>query len=64
MKIKEIQAIEIELNPQPKTPPRTSTHDKNLIMNRPIDRYPKSGADGGWKRPACIITAEDGTWGF
>ena len=64
MKIKAIQAIEIELNPQPKTPPRTSTHDKNLIMNRPIDRYPKSGADGGWKRPACIITAEDGTWGF
>ena len=64
MKIKEVRAIEIELNPQPKTSPRPSTRDKELIMNRPIDRYPKSGTDGDWKRPACIITAEDGTWGF
>ena len=64
MKIKEVRAIEIELNPQPKTSPRPSTRDKGLVMNRPIDRYPKSGTDGDWKRPACIITAEDGTWGF
>ncbi|MBD71987.1 hypothetical protein CMK21_17975 [Candidatus Poribacteria bacterium] len=64
MKIKEVRAIEIELNPQPKTSPRPSTRDKELVMNRPIDRYPKSGTDGDWKRPACIITAEDGTWGF
>ena len=64
MKIKEVRAIEIELNPQPKTSPRRSTRDKELVMNRPIDRYPKSGTDGDWKRPACIITAEDGTWGF
>ena len=63
MKIKEVRAIEIELNPQPKTSPRPSTRDKELVMNRPIDRYPKSGTDGDWKRPACIITAEDGTWG-
>ena len=64
MRIKEIRAIEIELNPQPKTSPRPSTQDKNLVMNRPIDRYPRSGTDSDWKRPACIITAEDGTWGF
>ena len=64
MKIKEVRAIEIELNPQPKTSPRPSTRDKELVMNRPIDRYPKSGTDGDWKRPACVITAEDGTWGF
>ena len=64
MRIKEIRAIEIELNPQPKTSPRPSTQDKKLVMNRPIDRYPRSGTDGDWKRPACIITAEDGTWGF
>jgi len=64
MRIKEIRAIEIELNPQPKTSPRPSTQDKKLVMNRPIDRYPGSGTDGDWKRPACIITAEDGTWGF
>ena len=64
MKIKEVRAIEIELNPQPKTSPRPSTRDKELVMNRPIDRYPKPSNDGTWKRPACIITAEDGTWGF
>ena len=64
MRIKEIRAIEIELNPQPKTSSRPSTQDKKLVMNRPIDRYPGSGTDGDWKRPACIITAEDGTWGF
>jgi L-rhamnonate dehydratase len=64
MRIKEIRAIEIELNPQPKTSPRPSTQDKKLVMNRPIDRYPRSGTDSDWKRPACIITAEDGTWGF
>ena len=64
MKIKEIRAFQIELNPHPQTSPRQQTRDKSLIMNRPIDRYPLSGTDPTWHRPACIITAEDGTWGF
>jgi hypothetical protein len=61
MKIKEIRAFQIELNPHPQTPPRQQTRDKSLIMNRLIDRYPVSGTDLAWHCPACIITAEDGT---
>lgn len=64
MKIKEIHAFQIELNPHPQTPPRQQTRDKSLIMNRPIDRYPLPDTDPGWHRPACVVTAEDGTWGF
>lgn len=66
MKIKEIRVVEITLNPKPKTPPRTPTRAKTFRLNRPIDRYqtPNSThiSQAEWKRPACIITAEDGTW--
>jgi len=39
-------------------------------MNRPLSRYPKVAAKGeavtraSGGRPACIVVAEDGTWGF
>ena len=68
MKIKDIRVVEITLNPKPTTPPRTQSRANTYRLNRPIDRYRTtkdmhiSGAN--WKRPACIITAEDGTWGF
>ena len=69
MKIKEIRVVEIELNPKPLTPPRTPSQASTYPMNRPISRYPtfdKKVEDVflEWKRPACIVTAEDGTWGF
>ena len=69
MKIKEIRVVEIELNPKPTTSPRTPSRASAYPMNRPISRYPtfdKKEADVSleWKRPACIVTAEDGTWGF
>ena len=70
MKIKEIRAVEIELNPKPTTPPRTPSRARTFPMNRPDSRYPapdrkeKHISSSDWKRPACIITAEDGTWGF
>ncbi len=70
MKIKEVRAVEIELNPHPKTPPRTPSRAKTLQMNRPVSRYAPSGTASSylstatWNRPACIVTAEDGTWGF
>lgn len=68
MKIKDIRAVEISLNPRPTTKPRSRDRAHSYRLNRPIDRYKTpdsyhiSGVD--WKRPACIITAEDGTWGF
>ncbi len=70
MKIKDVRAIEIELNPKPKTPPRQPSRAGMFKLNRPIDRYLRPGNEPGyvsyveWKRPACIVTAEDGTWGF
>ena len=68
MKIKEIRVIEIELNPKPTTTPRTPSRSSTYLMNRPTSRYPtfyKKERDVflEWKRPACIVTAEDGTWG-
>ena len=70
MKIKEIRVVEIELNPKPTTTPRTPSRSRTYHLNRPITRYPSFNRKEGhvsyseWKRPACIITAEDGTWGF
>ena len=70
MKIKEIRAVEIELNPKPTTTPRTPSRARQFPMNRPVTRYAAADRRGehvsgsGWSRPACIVTAEDGTWGF
>ena len=70
MKIKEIRAVEIELNPKPTTPPRTPSRSGTYQLNRPTSRYPtfdkkeRCMSPSEWKRPACIVTAEDGTWGF
>ena len=70
MNIKEIRAVEIELNPKPTTPPRTPSRAGTFPMNRPDSRYPAPDrkerhiSSSDWKRPACIVTAEDGTWGF
>ena len=70
MNIKEIRVVEIELNPKPTTTPRTPSRSRTYQLNRPITRYPSFNRKEGhvsyseWKRPACIITAEDGTWGF
>ena len=70
MRIKEVRAIEIELNPKPKTTPRQPSRAETIKLNRPVARYPKFRNEQGhvsyseWKRPACIVTAEDGTWGF
>ena len=68
MKIKEIRAIEIELNPLRKTEPRHSGKPHSKTLHRPLDRYRKFRANrsgnADWKRVACIATAEDGTWGL
>lgn len=70
MKIKDIRVVEIVLNPKPTTQPRTQSRSRIYNLNRPIDRYSTLWEEGrqisssNWKRPAVIITAEDGTWGF
>lgn len=68
MKIKDVRVVEITLNPKPTTPPRTQSKARTYRLNRPIDRYRTSDdkhiSGANWRRPACIVTAEDGTWGF
>jgi len=66
MKIKEVRALEMTLNPQPKTSPRQPSRAAKIRMTRPASRYPSLSEDDApnWKRTACLVTAEDGTWGF
>lgn len=70
MKIKEIRAFQIDLPVRPQTKPRTPSRSRDYDLCRPINRYENfrngqaSPAYNNWKRPACIVTAEDGTWGF
>ena len=68
MKIKEVRAIEIELKPPRKTEPRHPGKSYSKTLHRPLDRYEKFRADrsgsADWKRVACIVTADDGTWGL
>jgi L-rhamnonate dehydratase len=69
VKIKEIRAVEIDITARPKTSPREPSLSEKLTMVRPMSRYPRSEAGRGttpstWKRAACVVTAEDGTWGL
>ena len=65
MKIKAIRAAAVNLTPDFKTPPRVPRHPTEGFIS-PMARYPevKRGDWGaGWSRVACVVTAEDGTWG-
>ncbi|MDP7534342.1 MAG: enolase C-terminal domain-like protein [SAR202 cluster bacterium] len=68
MKIKEIRAVTIDLRPNPTTQPRVPKLDNVPEWVSPMKRYPDFSrpkwAAGNWKRTACVVTAEDGTWGF
>ena len=66
MKIREIRAVEVNLTPNQKTEPRVPQIPTNGFIS-PMERYPefKRGDWGNnWKRAACVVTAEDGTWGL
>ncbi|MSP11630.1 MAG: L-rhamnonate dehydratase [Chloroflexi bacterium] len=68
MKIKEIRAVEVDIQPRPQTRPRPRTGE-SLPVVYPNARYPREGGRNawgphGWRRPACVVTAEDGTWGL
>ena len=67
MRIKEIRAVEIDLQPHPTTRPRP--RDRGEFRTRmPTDRYPALGRDAvnvqNWHRAACLVTADDGSWGL
>lgn len=70
MNIKSITAFQINTKPRPTTQPRPTDPPKHAKMARPIFRYERFKRDsnwtvpGDWNRPACIVEADDGTWGF
>ncbi|MGH2530978.1 MAG: enolase C-terminal domain-like protein [Thermomicrobiales bacterium] len=66
MKIKAIRAAAIDLTPRPTTPPRVPRQDVDGFVS-PMARYPdfrRSDWSSRWTRTACMVTAEDGTWGL
>ena len=66
MKIREIRAVAVDLTPKMKTQPRVPRLDTPGFVT-PMERYPdfRRGDWGtGWTRVACVVTAEDGTWGL
>jgi len=71
MKIKEVRAVEIDITPKPKTPPRKPSRAESIEMVAPMSRYPEfKGCRSSWtpqqkwKTVACVVTADDGTWGL
>lgn len=70
MKIKEIRAFAIDVTPPQKTQPRVPQLSGDTSFVSPMRRYPEFAKSqtapgrGNWTRTACVITAEDGTWGF
>ena len=69
MKIKEIRAFAVDVNPKPSTTPRESNRPERKGLRQPAFRYRRfengvRSTLAGPSRPACIVVAEDGTWGF
>ena len=67
MKIKEIRAAAVTLTPPMKTEPRVPAIPGAGHFTSPMARYesefPNRSWTEGWGRAACVVTAEDGTWG-
>jgi len=71
VKIKEVRAVEIDITPRPKTPPRKPNRAGSIEMIAPMSRYPEFKGHRSswapqqkWKTAACVVTADDGTWGL
>ena len=66
MKIKEIRAVTVDLSPIITTKPRVEKQATDGFIS-PMRRYPefrRTDWTSKWKRTACVVTAEDGTWGL
>lgn len=66
MNIRQIHAFAVNLTPAMKTEPRVPRQETNGFI-RPMDRYPdveQRDWNNSWTRVACVVTAEDGTWGL
>ena len=68
MNISSVRAVPIRLAPNPTTPPRVAKDPAGGHFVSPMDRYtydkPGRSWAEGWPRTACVVTADDGTWGL
>ena len=68
MKIKEIRAVPVNLTPRPKTKPRSKQDPDGGNFISPMDRYKQEITRTRWYQKwattACVVTAEDGSWGL
>ncbi len=65
MKIKDIRAVAVNISPAQKTEPRVPKLSTDGFIS-PMARYSefkRSGWNPNWTRAACVVTAQDGTWG-
>jgi L-rhamnonate dehydratase len=66
VKIRSIRAAAIDLTPRPTTTPRVPRRQVEGFVS-PMARYPefrRADWTSRWTRTACVVTAEDGTWGL
>ncbi len=66
MRIKSIHATPIDVTPHPTTEPRVPRQPGEGFVS-PMRRYPelrRADWTAPWQRVACVVTAEDGAWGF
>ena len=71
MRIREIRAFPVDITPEPRTQPRVPRIAPDAAFVAPMGRYAEFRGQrsrwtgsGRWKRVACVVTAEDGTWGL
>ena len=68
MKIKSVKAFPINIAPRPTTKPRVQEDPNGGYFASPMDRYasdrPGRTWSDNWDRVACVVTADDGTWGL
>ena len=68
MKIKSVKAFPINIAPHPTTKPRVKEDPNGGYFASPMDRYasdrPGRTWSDSWDRVACVVTADDGTWGL
>ncbi|MAG35008.1 MAG: L-rhamnonate dehydratase [Dehalococcoidia bacterium] len=68
MNIRSIRAVPVNLVRNPATPPRVERVPDAGHFVSPMDRYAYDVAGRSWSanetRAACVVTADDGTWGL
>ena len=66
MKIKSIKAVSVDLRPNPKTTPRVLKQEVPDWVSPTMmyTEFSKADFSAPWGRTACVVTADDGTWGL